>query len=143
MPNKLRWLLLVISFASLISCTPKPPDVPTCEHLPQHLGTDPITGHMVLKPSPDCMAQIGEPECGHCVTIMTGAVSFIGENAPHLLNGKKWSEVRTSAIYLPAKESYEPLAKYIIDSCKVMNCSAEVTKFKVRVSALQVVPALP
>lgn len=137
MLKKLRWLLFAILSWSLISgCTPKPPDVPACEHMASHLAVDGSTGHMVWAPSPTCMKQIGEPECGHCVWIVSGKEAFIGEQKGHWLNGKTWSKIRSQSAYLPAAESYAPLATYIIDSCKKMGCSDDVTKFKVKLDSL-------
>lgn len=129
------WLLGILSWC-LISCTPKPPDVPTCEHLGQHLKTDPISGHLLLVPSPTCMKQIQEPECGHCVYIVSGKEMFLGETQGHWLNNKPWSKLRAQSIYLPAQESYAPLSTYIINACKKMDCSDEVEKFKVKLGAL-------
>lgn len=136
MQNALRLLLLLILSASLIDCTPKPPDVPACEHLAQRLATDPVTGHLLLKPSPTCMKEIGEPECGHCVYIVSGRQLFIGELDPHKLNGKSWSKLRQQSVYLPAEESYKHLATYIINSCAKMGCSDDVTKFKIKLDSL-------
>lgn len=127
----------MLLFAWLLSaCTPKPPDVPACEHLRQRLSNDPVTGHLILSPSPTCEEKIGEPECGHCTYIMSGKEIFLGELPTHLLNGKKWSELRASSIYLPAVESYSPLATYIINSCKKMNCDSQVDRFKVKLDSL-------
>lgn len=82
------------------------------------------------------MKQIGEPECGHCVWIVSGKEAFIGENQGHWLNGKTWSKIRSQSAYLPAVESYAPLATYIINSCKKMGCDSDVEKFKVKLDSL-------
>lgn len=136
MLRKKQWLLSVILLWSAISCAPKPPDVPACEHLSQHLANDPVTGHLMLNPSPTCMEKIGEPECGHCVFIVSGTEFFIGEGKDHLFKEKPWSKLRRESVYLPAKESYAPLSVYIIDSCKKMHCSGELEKFKVKLDSL-------
>lgn len=136
-PKKLKCLLSVILFSLQISaCTPKPPDVPACEHMAQHLSTDPVTGHLILSASPTCMKELNEPECGHCVWIMSGKEAYIGENDGHWLNGKPWSKIRQQSVYLPAKESYAPLATYIINSCNKMGCSSDVDKFKIKLDSL-------
>lgn len=132
-----KWLLLGALLFLTNNCAPKPPDVPVCEYLTQHLSTDPGSGHLILTPSPTCLKQIGENECGHCVTIVSGAEIFIGEKEGHLLNGKPWSQIRRQAVYLPAEESYAPLETYIINACEKMNCSKDVTKFKVKLDSLK------
>jgi hypothetical protein len=139
MPKKGKWQPFAILLGLLISvsaCTPKPPDVPACEHMAQRLSTDPLTGHLLLSPSPTCLKQIGEPECGHCVFIVSGKELFLGESVGHLLKGKPWSKVRQQAVYLPAVESYAPLATYVINSCKKMGCSDDVDKFKIKLDSL-------
>lgn len=136
MPRKSKWLLSAILLWSLSSCAPKPPDVPACEHMAQRFETDPVTGHLILSPSPTCMRAIDEPECGHCVYIVSGRELFLGENEKHRLNGKPWSVIRSQAVYLPAEESYAPLAAYIINACKKMGCSDEVSRFKIKLDFL-------
>lgn len=141
MQKNVKWQLFATSLLLLNSCAPKPPNVPACEHLGQHLSSDPISGHLLLTPSPTCLHSVGEPECGHCVLIVTGEEFFIGENSPYLLNGKPWSKIRGEAVYLPAVESYAPLSAYIIDACKKMKCSDDVTRFKVKLDFLKGLPA--
>ena len=77
------------------------------------------------------MKQIGEVECGHGVYIVSGKQIFVGENAPWLFNGKKWSEIKNQSIYVPAVESYAPLATYIINECKSKECNDQIDRFKV------------
>jgi hypothetical protein len=134
--NALKFLLSIILSLSLTNCTPKPPDVPVCEHLKQRLTTDPVTGHLILKASPVCMKEIGEVECGHCTYIVSGKEIYIGENEKFHLNKKPWSQLREESILMPAEESYAPVATYIINSCKKMNCSDDVTRFKVKLDSL-------
>lgn len=141
MLKPLRCLLFVISLWSLTSaCTPKPPDVPACEQFVQHLANDPLTGDLVLTPSPTCMAQINEPSCGHCVYIVSGKEIFVGEKT--LLNGKAWSQIRASAVILPAAESYAPLSAYIINACKAMNCNQSVDQFTVKLNSLSAIKSV-
>lgn len=136
MLNKKRcWPFAILSWLLIEGCAPQPPDVPACEHLNQRLAQD-EQGHLILHPSPTCFKQIGEPECGHCVYIVSGKELFLGEGKEHQLNGVPWSKVRQTSIYLPAKESYAPLATYIINACKKMNCSDDVTRFKVKLDSL-------
>lgn len=143
MQKEKKWLFFAASLLCLSSCTPKPPDVPVCEHLAQHLSNDPVSGHLILNPSPTCMKEIGEAECGHCVFIVTGNEFFLGEGKDHQLNKKPWSKIRTESVYLPAQESYAPIAAYMIDSCKKMHCSDELEKFKIKLNSLNgVAPAL-
>lgn len=139
----MRCKLSIILFVLLISaCTPSPPDVPVCANLTQHLGTDPVSGHLILKASPTCMAQIGEVECGHCTYVISGKEIFVGELPTHLLNGKTWSKIKTQSILLPAVESYAPLATYVIDACQKMNCSSQVAGFKIKLDSLNGISAL-
>ena len=132
----LKLLLLPLLYLSLTNCTPNIPDVPVCEPLDQWTSVDAKTGHTLLNPSPTCETEVGEASCGHCIFIVSQKEAFVGEGAKHLLLGKKWSELKTESAYLPAKESYAPLATYIINACKKMNCNAQVTKFKVQLDHL-------
>lgn len=128
-------LFLTLFILALSACSPTPPDVPACEHMASHLSVE-ADGHMIWAPSPTCMKQISEPECGHCVWIVSGKEAFIGEQKGHWLNGKTWSKIRAQSAYLPAAESYAPLATYIINACKKMGCSDDVDKFKVKLDSL-------
>src|ERR1700723_168340 len=97
-----RWLLFVILSCSLTSCTQsQPPDVYVFEALDQQVTMDPDTHHMLLTPSPTCMAQIQEPECGHGVSIISGKELFVGELPAHRYNGKAWSAIIAESIYVP------------------------------------------
>jgi hypothetical protein len=120
----------------VLACSPKPPDVFVFENMTQRLSTDPATGHLMLTASPTCMERIKEPECGHGVSIVSGAEVFIGEAKGTWFGGKPWSQVKRESVYVPAVESYAPLATYIINSCKKMGCSADVDKFKVKLDSL-------
>lgn len=135
--NVRKWLLLVSLCALLLSgCSVTPPDVPACEPFIEHQSLDPISGHVLLKASPTCMKQIGERECGHCVFIMSGKEIFIGEDPKTWFKGKPWSQLRAESVLMPAEESYAPLAAFVINACKKMNCSADVTRFKVKLDSL-------
>lgn len=92
-----------------------------------------MTGHLLLSPSPTCKKEIGEVECGRCTYIVSGKVFFVGEAVKTHFNGKPWSQLRKESILVPAKESYAPLATYMINSCKALNCSDDVTRFKVKI----------
>lgn len=132
-----NWLLSAILFLSLTDCASKPPpDVFAFKHLKQQLTVD-ETGSMKLRPSPICMKEIGEFECGYGVSIMTGREVFVGNSKNHLFNGKTWDEIVEESIFLPSEESYSPLSAHIINSCKAMHCSDEVGKFKVKLDKLQ------
>jgi hypothetical protein len=82
------------------------------------------------------MQQVGEAECGRCITIVSGREVFLGEGVGHRFNGKPWSQIRASAVILPAEESYAPLAAYIINSCHKLKCNAEVDRFLVKLNSL-------
>lgn len=134
--NALKLMPLLILSVLITNCAPKPPDVPVCEHLePRIHYAD--TGHLISSPSPACMKEIGEPECGHCVYIVTGREVYIGEKEVNRLNGKTWSDLRNSSVLLPAIESYGPLAEYLINTCKQSNCSGDLTRFKVKLDSLK------
>lgn len=128
--------LLILLSLSLSACSIRPPDVPVCEYLERYLAKDPVSGHVILKPSPACMAKINEPECGHCTYIVSGKEVYVGEAKETFLNGKPWSQLKAESVYVPAVESYGPLVTYIINSCKKMNCSDDVTRFKVKLDSL-------
>lgn len=136
--NALNFWLFAILSCSLINCsrTPAPPDVPACTHLTQRLYQDPVTKHVMLAPSPVCMKEVGEAECGHCVYIISGKEVFIGEEKGHWLNGKPWSKIRQQSVYLPALESYAPLSTYIINSCAKLKCDDEVNRFRIKLKPL-------
>lgn len=68
---------------------------------------------------------------------MSGKEIFVGELPEHLYSGKKASELMNESVFLPAKESYAPLATALINFCKKTNCNSDVTKFKVRLNTLQ------
>jgi len=134
--NKTRWLPLIASCASLSNCATKPPDVPVCEDLVPRLSQDKETGHIVQTASPTCAREVGEISCGHCVLVVSGREFFVGEGKDHLLNGKPWSQIKASSVLLPAVESYAPLAEYVLDSCKRVNCDSDVTRFTVKLDAI-------
>ena len=134
-----KWRLLFLSSAFLISaCTPQPPDVAVFEYLKQRTYTDQKTGHLMLKPDPVCMKEIGEPECGHGVYIISKKQIFVGDKS-HLFNNKKWSDLIPEMVLVPAQESYAPLLQYIINSCEKMNCNDQVDRFKVQLDELKAV----
>lgn len=137
--NRLRCLPFVILLCLLIEACATPPNVYVFENLQQHLATDPVTTHLILTPSPTCMAQIGEVECGHGVSIISGDEIFIGELPTHLFNGKTWGAIKSESVYVPAVESYAPLSSYMIDACKKMNCSDQVDAFKLKINPLNVI----
>lgn len=132
-----RWLLFAILSCSAISCAPKPPDVFVFEYLQQHLATDPVTTHLVLTPSPTCMEKIKEPECGHGVSIVSGREIFVGEAEASYYKGKPWSALKAQSVYVPAVESYAPLATYMINACEKMHCSDQLNAFRVKLDALK------
>lgn len=134
--KKLKYFLSAILCSLQISCATPPPDVFVFEHLGQHLVTDPVSMHLVLKPSPLCMEKIQESECGHGVSIVTGREVYIGENKANLFNEKAWSKIHSTAILVPAVESYAPLSTYIINTCKKMDCSDQVDAFKIKLDSL-------
>lgn len=82
------------------------------------------------------MEKIGEFECGHGVYIMSQREIWVGEKKEHFYNGKPWSQLKRESIFVPAVESYAPLTTYLIDSCKKMDCSEEVDRFKVKIDEL-------
>jgi hypothetical protein len=127
---------LLTVFLLFSACSTAPPDIYVFEHLPERIYTDSSTGHITFAPSPTCMKEIGESSCGHGISIVSGKELFLGENPGHWYNNKPWSVLRRQSIYLPAAESYAPLATYIINSCKKMGCSSDVDKFKVKLNSL-------
>lgn len=129
-------LLFLVLALCLVGCSSPPPDVMVFEYLQPHLSTDPVNSHLVLTASPTCLAKIGESECGHGVSIVTGTEVFVGEGPLHLYKGKKWSELRAESVYVPAVESYAPLSAYMIDMCKKMDCSSQVDAFRIKLNSL-------
>lgn len=157
--NSKKFRPLTILFSLLISaCATVPPDVAVLENLKQRLATDPLNGHLILKPSPTCMKQIGEAECCHGTYIMSGREIYIGEDyfkATWMIDDKTkvpitlaikdgkspyvkktCSQLIAESIHCPAEECYAPLSTYIINSCKKMNCSDQVDRFKVKIDSL-------
>lgn len=139
MPNKIRCLLSLSSLWLLASCA-TPPNIYAFEHLDSKMLIDPDTKHEVLVPSPACFKALGEFECGHGVAIVTGDEIFVGENPKFWFKGKPWSRLRRESVYLPAEESYAPLATYVINSCKQNNCDDQVNRFKVKLDGLNGIP---
>jgi hypothetical protein len=140
--SKLRLLHFLILSVLASACSVTPPDVFVFESLEQYLATDPATGHLILKPSPACMAKINEPSCGHGIKIISGVEIYVGEAVAAQFNGKPWSQLKRESVYVPAVESYGPLVTYIINACKKMNCSDQVDRFKVKLDSLAGVRAL-
>lgn len=131
-PRKTKWTLSLVWCALLLNCaTTQPPDVPACMHLSAALVSDPQTQSAVLKPSPACEKAIGEPECGYCVYIVSGKKIFIGEKKENRFNGKSWSTIKEESVLLPSQESFAPLWAYLMQVCKQLECSEEITKLKV------------
>ncbi len=131
------WLSVALLALPLNGCNvPEPPNVPACEHLGQYLSTDPVTGHEMLNPSPTCMKMINEPECGHCVFVISGQEMFLGEAPEQHYRGKPWSRLRKESVYLPAVESYAPLSTYMINACKKLKCNKEVNRFRLKLDGL-------
>jgi hypothetical protein len=141
-PSKMKSKLSIILCALLLSCVPKPPDVPVCEDLKEQIMIDPVTGHMFETPSPTCKKQIGEASCGHCTYIVSGKEIYIGDSEVHRFNSKAWSQIRAESILVPAQESYAPIAAYMINSCKKMNCNNDVARFKVKFDSLHSIGCL-
>jgi hypothetical protein len=130
----MKFKLSIILSVLTGSCSTYPPDVPVCEHLGRFIEKD-SSGHDILKPSPACMKAIEEPECGHCTYIVSGKEIYVGEYKK--FNKKTWSQIKSEAIVLPAEESYAPIAAYMINACKKMNCSKDINRFKVQLGTLK------
>ncbi len=81
------------------------------------------------------MAAIKEVECGHGVSIVKGREIYVGEKT--LFSGKPWSQLKKESVYVPAVESYSPLATYIINTCKKDNCNDDLTRYKVKIDSLK------
>jgi hypothetical protein len=82
------------------------------------------------------MKQIQEAECLYGVSIVSGTEIYVGAEKAHWFNGKPWTQLNDESVQCPAEECYAPLAGYIIDSCKKMNCDSQVTGFKVKLDSL-------
>lgn len=137
MPKREKFLLFVLLSCLILSaCTPHPPDVFVFENLAQRISTDPVSGHLILTPSPTCMKQVNEPECGHGVAIVSGQEIYVGEGKEHQFKGKPWSILKQQSVYVPAAESYAPLSTYIVDSCKKMGCDDQIDEFKAKLDSL-------
>lgn len=138
----MKLLLFVILSFLLANCATKPPDVFVFKNLQQHLSNDPVTGHLILSPSPLCVQKINEAECGYGVSIMTGREIFVGEDPAHYFNKKPWSVVKQQSLYVPAIESYAPIATYMINTCAKNKCDPNVDKIKVKLDSLSGVSAV-
>jgi hypothetical protein len=135
--NRLKCLLFAISSCFQINgCATAPPDVFVFERLSERLYVDPVTKDEMYAPSPTCMAQIAETSCGHGVSVISGKEIFIGNGPTHLFDKKTWDQIQMESILLPAVESYAPLATYMINACKKMNCSSQVDQFKIKLDSL-------
>lgn len=97
---------------------------------------------MILMPSPLCMAQIQEFECGHGVYIMSKREVWVGENKANWFNGKPWSEIKRESVYVPAVESFAPLSTYIINTCERNSCNDQVDRIKIQLDELEAIGAV-
>ncbi len=140
MPRNFKPSLFVISFSLLISGCATPPNVTVFESLSQRMYMDPLTQHTMIEPSPTCMDEIGEPECGHGVAIVSGDEVYIGEKKDNWFKGKPWSQLKSESVFCPAEECYAPLGTYIINSCKQNHCSDDVTRFRIKLDSLNGIP---
>lgn len=127
--------LILLCFL-LIDCAHAPPDVPVCQGLSERLYKDPVTAHLIYAPNPVCIKQTGEASCGHCTYIVSGKQVYVGSKAPYLLDKKPWLKIVAESVLVPSVESYAPLSAYIINACEQLNCSADVTRFKVQVDSV-------
>lgn len=125
-------LLLIILSGLLVSCKQVPPDVPVCQHLEQRKIFDADSVTLKVRPSPACMMEIAEPECGQCTYIRSGKQIYIGNKKENWFNGKSWDDLRYSAVIVPSEESFAPILTYMINSCKASECNKDITRFKVR-----------
>lgn len=128
----------ILSCLAISGCAsiPPPPDIYVFESLEQHLSTDAATQHLIMTPSPTCLAQIGEAECGHGVAIMSGKEIFVGEALAHHFKDKPWSKLKEESVFLPAVESYAPLATYLINTCRKFGCNSQLNAFRIKLNAL-------
>lgn len=113
------------------SCAIRPPDAMAFHELNAELDYDPITDHLLKKPSPACEKAIQEPSCGYGVSMLTGQTVFVGNSKGHEWNGKTWDQIKAQSVLLPAQESFAPIADYIVNSCEKMHCNEEVDRFRV------------
>lgn len=120
---------LLVWLASCRTAAP-PPDINVCTELSMRQSVDPKTKHVILTPSPLCEQKIGEPSCGVCSTIISNQVTYVGELHP--LNGSKWSEVKATAVMVPAA-SWADLNKYMVDNCYQNSCNQAIDQFRVNV----------
>lgn len=129
----LRLLLFMTLCVSLLSCNKhQPPDVPVCQELSKRRIFNADTLELIEKPSPTCMIEIAESECGHCVWIVSGKEKFVGNKSENYLNGKSWTTIKEHSVLVPGEFSYAPITTYMINQCKRFNCHKEVGKFKVK-----------
>lgn len=142
LPKRLACWLFAISSLLQTNCATQPPDVAVFEPYTQRLTTDPLTDHMILLPSPLCMEQIGEFECGHGVYIISQKEVWVGEQEKHWFHGKPWSQLKRESIFVPAIESYAPLSEYIINSCEQNHCNDQVARFRVAPDQLKGIGAI-
>lgn len=142
--KEFKWINFAILLCCLISaCAHKPPDVFVFEPLTQRVYEDETTHHTMVMPSPTCMdgdetkglKGIGEPECGHGMSIMKGREILVGERPENYFNGKPWSQIQRESILVPAVESFAPIQAHMINTCQQMKCDPELEKFKVKIDS--------
>ena len=131
---------LLILLPLLFSCV-KVPDLPICRDLPEKrlssrdaFGIEDIT----IQGNPVCLKEIGELRCGYCVWTISPKSKYIGEAEEHRLGKLRWSEIRPTAVLLPA-DSYAKLKEYVINSCKKSgDCQKDIDKWRVKLGGLEI-----
>lgn len=98
---------LLLCASTLDGCAVAPPDVPVC--IEDDIST------------------------GFCVHTMSGRQITVDDT--HLLNGKTWLDQRPYMLLLPI-DSWVELKKFIIDACKLTNCSQDVASWQRSVEAI-------
>lgn len=150
----MRYLTWLIISVSLSGCAAIPwmkepvPDEPICRSLLQKETKKVIDGqeHVLKRPNPLCMREIGEPYCGYCVWTVSEKTQYVGNAWNRLLKvntGKKktWDMLLAEGLVTPA-ETLASTKRFAVNVCKISPvCGENISRWRVKFDALDSVSA--
>lgn len=84
------------------------------------------------RPNPVCMREIKEAECGRCSWTISEKTQYVGEAKETWLDGLSWTDIKDTAVILPAKSAAQVKA-YILNQCKKTDCNKDISKWRIKI----------